>query len=100
MMQGFKCVWMDIPKSLVTTLGETELPENWKAIPAPTGTRDIGDRWYDARETPALKVPSTIIPTEFNFVLNPSHHDFNKVKIGEIQDFGFDKRLFPDGNEK
>jgi RES domain-containing protein len=100
MMQEFKCVWMDIPKSLVTTFGEKELPENWKAVPAPPDTREIGDRWFDARKTPVLKVPSTVITTEFNFILNPSHKDFHKVKIGEVQDFEFDKRLLSDGNDK
>lgn len=100
MMREFKYVWMDIPGSLVTTLEKKELPENWKSVPAPSLTREIGDRWFDSWKTPALKVPSTIITTEFNFVLNPSHQDFHRVKIGEFQDFKFDKRLFPVDSEK
>lgn len=93
MMSGYKCVWVDIPEDRITSITGSELPADWKAIPAPQSTQQIGDNWFDKRLSPALKVPSTIIPTEHNFVLNPSHPEFNALQIGKIQDFEFDKRL-------
>jgi RES domain-containing protein len=93
MMQGFKCVWMDIPETMIAPLKEEDLPADWKAIPAPQSTKQIGDDWFDARVSPVLKVPSTVIPMEYNFVLSPAHPEFKTLKVGKIQDFEFDERL-------
>ena len=93
MMRGFKCVWADIPNDLITTVEEKDLPADWKAVPAPASTKAIGDRWFDARISPVLEVPSTIISIEQNFVLNPLHPDFHRLQIGDILDFEFDTRL-------
>jgi RES domain-containing protein len=41
-----------------------------------------------------LKVPSAVIPVEFNYVLNPRHKDFGKIEIAEPLSLAFDKRLF------
>jgi RES domain-containing protein len=40
-----------------------------------------------------LKVPSAIIPEEYNYLINPGHPDFKKVKIKRSRQFTFDKRL-------
>lgn len=93
MMSGYKCVWVDIPEDRITAVAESELPADWKVIPAPQSTQQIGDNWFDEQISPALKVPSTVMPMEHNFVLNPSHPEFNTLQIGKIQDFKFDERL-------
>lgn len=95
MMQNFQHVWVDIPETLITALEKDKLPDDWKSVPARSNTKQIGDRWFESKSSPVLKVPSTVIPTEYIFVLNPSHHDFHKLKIGESRDFEFDKRLIP-----
>jgi RES domain-containing protein len=38
-------------------------------------------------------VPSAIVPNELNFILNPEHADFERVKIGQASPFQFDPRL-------
>jgi hypothetical protein len=38
-------------------------------------------------------VPSAIIKDEWNYIINPSHKDFKKVKITGIEPFVFDTRL-------
>jgi hypothetical protein len=40
-----------------------------------------------------LRVPSAVIPAEYNFLLNLSHKDFEKLRIGKPQRFRFDRRL-------
>ena len=45
------------------------------------------------RETPVLQVPSAIVPTEWNFLLNPNHPDFRRITIGLKQAVRFDPRL-------
>ncbi len=41
-----------------------------------------------------LKVPSAIIPEEHNFLINPQHKDFKKIKIKKSNPFIFDERLY------
>ena len=93
MMRGHKCVWVDIPEDMITPVDPNTLAANWRAIPAPQSTRQVGDQWFDSQATPVLMVPSTVIPVEHNFVLNPSHPQFNALTIGQAQDFEFDERL-------
>lgn len=56
-------------------------------------TQAIGDGWLQRRDTAVLKVPSAIIDLEYNFLFNPAHPEFNKIKILEVRPFSFDKRL-------
>ena len=56
-------------------------------------TRRAGDDWIRAAQNPVLQVPSAIIPVEHNYMLNPEHPDFQKLKIGPAEPFPFDLRL-------
>lgn len=53
----------------------------------------IGDKWIKTSKALVLKVPSIIVPEEFNYLLNPLHKEFHKVKIIDVKPFDFDKRL-------
>jgi RES domain-containing protein len=44
-------------------------------------------------QTAVLKVPSAIIDLEYNYLLNPAHPDFEKIKIRSVNKFTFDPRL-------
>jgi RES domain-containing protein len=57
-------------------------------------TRGTGDRWIDTAASAALCVPSAIVPCEHNYLLNPSHPDFQRCEIGAAQAFHFDSRLY------
>ena len=56
-------------------------------------TQAIGDKWLLERETAILKVPSAIIGLEYNYLFNPTHPDFGKIRISAIDPFTFDERL-------
>jgi RES domain-containing protein len=40
-----------------------------------------------------LAVPSTVIPREYNYILNPGHPDFPKIRFFIAEPFYFDNRL-------
>jgi RES domain-containing protein len=44
-------------------------------------------------ESAVLRVPSVVVPSEFNYVLNPSHPALADIHIGEPMPFPFDARL-------
>jgi RES domain-containing protein len=83
-----------IPKKIMQEVDPKSLPRNWRDDPPPAVLRELGDRWLNEQKTAALKVPSAVIPVEFNYVLNPLHKDFEKIEIAEPLNFPFDKRMF------
>ena len=75
---------VEFDQGFVLSLDIDDLPDNWKKDPAPLAVKQIGDLWIESQESVILKVPSTIIPTEKNFLINPAHPDFSKLKIGNL----------------
>ena len=71
-----------------------ELPEGWDASPPIRATQAIGDQFVSEGTSLVLKVPSVVIQGDFNYLLNPSHPDFDRVECLSTEPFGFDKRLF------
>lgn len=67
-------------------------PDWYKVINYPF-THALGLNWLQSREIAILKVPSAIIDLEYNYLLNPAHADFNKIRIAEVRSFTFDTRL-------
>jgi RES domain-containing protein len=57
-------------------------------------SRFIGDEFIKGKQMLILKVPSAVVTEEYNFLINPLHPDFKKVKIIETRSFKTDERLF------
>lgn len=70
-----------------------DLPANWNSHPPNTSTQKIGDAFIDSNNECVLKVPSAVVPGDFNYLINPYHVEFKKIKITNILDFSFDKRI-------
>jgi len=71
-----------------------DLPKNWRKFPAPSELAEIGSKWAVSNESVALRVPSAVVPHEFNILLNPSHPDIRHVAITTVEGLEMDKRLF------
>ena len=84
---------IEIPDKTLQILAEADLPGNWKKHPAPSSTKDFGSKLLLAAAEPVIKIPSTIIPNEFNYLLNPLHPESSHFKIIEISDFSYDVRI-------
>lgn len=69
------------------------LPSDWQAIPLKNSSQYFGDGILSKGEFIGFKVPSTIMPFEYNFVFNPAHIDYKKIKIREKTPFVIDARL-------
>jgi RES domain-containing protein len=57
-------------------------------------TRAIGDAWLRRASAPALVVPSAIVSTERNYVFNPRHPQFKKLRWDAPQPIELDDRLW------
>ena len=95
-LQNYVCISAAIPEKLIHEVDLKSLPRNWREDLPPLALRELGDRWLREQKSAALKVPSAVIPVEFNYVLNPRHKDFGKIEIAEPLSLAFDKRLFGD----
>jgi RES domain-containing protein len=95
-LQNYVCILTSIPKKITQEVDLKSLPRNWRNDLPPAELREIGDRWLNGKKSAVLKVPSAVIPVEFNYVLNPRHKDFGKIEIAEPLSLTFDKRLFGD----
>ena len=81
----------DFDEGLVTRA--EELPEDWNQDPPPPSAAAIGDEWVRSGRSAVLEVPSAVITTERNYILNPQHADFQRIEIGQPEAFKFDSRL-------
>ena len=91
--EKYKAFHLEWPDNLTERFPMEELPANWRVFPAPVETKEIGDRWIQDRRSAVLALPSAISPADTNFLLNPEHRDFKRIRIASPIDFGFHPRL-------
>ena len=85
---------IDIPENNVIELKADNLPANWNSNPFIKGTQLIGDDFLRTNQHLVLQVPAASVPGDFNYLINPRHPDFSKIKLKSIDPFVFDVRLF------
>ncbi|CAN5404847.1 RES family NAD+ phosphorylase [soil metagenome] len=86
-------LFVDHPADPDIILAE-DLGRDWKSYPAPNFLKEIGDSWIQSRPSLLMKVPSVIIPEEYNMLVNPKHSAIDTVRVNSIKPFRFDQRLF------
>jgi RES domain-containing protein len=79
--------------ALISRLARGRLPKNWRSYPAPPELQLIGDEWVKSGASAVLEVPSVVIETDSNFLLNPHHADFRAIRVMAPQPFELDLRL-------
>jgi RES domain-containing protein len=85
--KSYMVAMVRIPDSLVREV--SRLPQGWKTNLA--WSRDFGTSAL--RTDCVISVPSSVIPAERNYVLNPAHPQFNEIEFLASERFHFDPRL-------
>jgi RES domain-containing protein len=80
-----------IPKVAITV---KQLPANWRRSPAPPVLAAIGDSFARDGKSAILVVPSALVPAESNWLLNPRHPDFSKIRVLPSERLNYDPRFF------
>ena len=93
LLQKYVRISAHISLDLVSDLSEADLPEDWSSRPIAPSTRVVGDCWVKKQSSAVLRVPSIVVPEEYNYLLNPTHPDFAKIEIGKPIIYYFDPRL-------
>lgn len=85
----------EIPDTVtMETIKIESLPREWRRYPAPEVLKDIGTAWAKRGSSALLAVPSAVIPVERNYLLNPAHGDFKRVRLQKPVPFRFDVRMW------
>lgn len=83
-----------IPADLpIEHLAANSLPEGWRELGAREHLQQIGSEWARSKLSPVLAVPSAVIPSETNYLLNPQHPAFHQIQVGTPLEFITDLRL-------
>jgi RES domain-containing protein len=84
----------EIAATFIQSPSTNELPVHWNHIPVSKASQRYGDRWIDDKTTPVLRIPSVVVPMEYNFVINPKHQDFNQITLSSPCPLPLDPRFF------
>jgi RES domain-containing protein len=87
-------VKIELPDGIeIQSVPQKVLVKGWASFPFALETIDYGASFLQKKEHLALKVPSVIIPDEFNIILNPLHPDIRNCKVVSTIPFVFDQRV-------
>ena len=87
-------VKIELPDGIeIQSVPQKILVKGWASFPFALETVDYGTSFLQKKEHLALKVPSVIIPDEFNIILNPLHPDIRDCKVVSTIPFVFDQRI-------
>ncbi|MGP2409390.1 RES family NAD+ phosphorylase [Yersinia enterocolitica] len=93
-LSEFELFQIEIDDSNIMLLQPQDWPIDWRNDPAPVATMDIGTEWLASESSIGLLVPSTLVPSEHNMLVNPRHKDFQTcLSTAKTLSFAFDPRL-------
>jgi RES domain-containing protein len=90
--QPFCLIRLQVPND-VEILDLSKLPGGWNKRPEPDGLKLLGDDFIARGEKLALRVPSVLVPDNFNYLVNPQHPLAHKIKMESVAAISFDKAL-------
>jgi RES domain-containing protein len=92
--RDFLLTEIQVPDNMTTArLEVAALPMGWDGDIIISRTQVLGEQWVVGGRAAVLSVPSSIVPKERNFVINPVHPSFRRIKFLPSAPFAFDPRL-------
>ncbi len=91
--------YIEITSSSTVSTEELSLKvfQSWD-ISSGANSKEYGTKWLEEKRSLILIVPSIVIPQEKNFIINPNHQEFEKLKASKPRSMAWDKRLFSDSS--
>lgn len=87
-------MFISIPEPVsIEIVSIAELDPSWRDPNNYTACMPLGDRWFQEGKSVALKVPSTVMPEAYNYLINTIHPDYNKVALAGVTNLVPDPRI-------
>lgn len=91
---AFSVMTIEVPDELpIISINKEQLPPGWQQYDQMLFTQQLGEKWIRERQSAILKVPSSIIEEEVNYLINPKQDDFKFINLIKIAPFVFDARI-------
>ena len=85
----------DVPDNVSRiSIMSRQLPRGWRQVPAPPALAAIGDEFVHKARAAVLIVPSVLAPSESNWLIDPRHAAFAKIRVNPAEPFQYDSRFF------
>ncbi len=89
----YVAITLSIPDDAIRELGDDDLPPHWFEEPAPRACQALGAGWARSMASLAIRVPSAVIRSERNVLINPLHPRIDEILVEAKEPFFFDPRL-------
>jgi RES domain-containing protein len=84
----------DLPNDLpLRRVDSQSLPSQWRSFAISSITQALGKRWFLEEGEAVVAVPSVVVPTEINYLINPRHAGFSRIIVHKPQPLQIDPRL-------
>lgn len=93
MNRRLRLIGVEISPDLIEDVPESKLPENWRSTIVPAENEKLGNQWIRGGRSAVLRICSTIVPEEHNYLLNPAHRALAHLQITHNTCFSLDPRL-------
>lgn len=91
----YRMITIYIPDDIaMKEIPEADLPDEWNIFPHPLCTQQYGNDFVSENKFCLLKIPSAVTKGDYNILINPNHKDLSRIKIIDIVEFPFDRRIF------
>jgi RES domain-containing protein len=85
----------DVPDNVPrVSINPKQLPANWRQVPGPAALTAFGDEFVRSERATVLTIPSALAPAESNWLINPRHPAFVRIKVYPAEAFQYDSRFF------
>ncbi|KVF00677.1 RES family NAD+ phosphorylase [Burkholderia vietnamiensis] len=89
---GYQLLRIEASESVdVAEISEGDAPADWRENV--DWTRSAGTEWLQTQPSALLRVPSVVVPHAHNFLLNPLHPAASDVRIAEVMQSPYDRRI-------
>jgi len=70
-----------------------DLPADWQNNPGPVSAKEFGSNLLLDKNYLGIRLPSAIVPQEYNYLINPLSVKADELKVLDVEDFVFDQRI-------
>ena len=92
-ISSFVTIPVVFDSALVRILAKSQMPKNWNSLPISGQSQMVGKKWIEKKQSLVLQVPSSVVPSESNFLINPLHPELSQLEIGSAQPLHIDQRI-------
>jgi len=91
---NYMLIAVEIPDDMgIDEIDVASLPDDWRDRYEDRELQSVGLEWLEGASSAILRVPSAVVISEQNYIINPIHPDFEKLKISQPMPYQFDGRL-------